>query len=240
MIRSARGWISGILRIFASYLGYLYISFVGLTSRVRWLGEEHLGAARRGAPSPEGSLSPLPEGAARRVKGPVIFAFWHQRQVFFTWTHRGARVKILVSRSADGEIIARAMRLARIGVCRGSSSRGALEGTREMIEAAAEGLDVGFTPDGPKGPAREIKTGILYLAQKTGLPVVPITNALSRRLEFSRSWDRFQFPLPFARAVVLYGPPIFVGPQDDLEAKARELKTALDRITEEAEREVAS
>lgn len=210
-----------ILRFLAPYLIYLYVTFVGLTSRIRWLGLEHL-------------------AAARRVKGPIIYAFWHQRQVFFTWTHRGANAHILVSRSADGELIAETMRLSRIGVCRGSSSRGAAAGAREMIEAAAAGFDLGFTPDGPKGPARKAKPGILYLAQKTGLPIVPITNAVSRKLEFARSWDRFQVPLPFGRAVVGYGPPIRVGPDEDLEGKARELEAAIDRITLEADAEAAS
>jgi len=210
-----------ILRRLAPYFAYLYVSFVGLTSRLRWLGAEHV-------------------AAARRVKGPMIYAFWHQRQVFFTWTHRGAHAKVLVSRSADGEIIAQVMRLSRIGACRGSSSRGAAVAAREMLEALNDGFDVAVTCDGPKGPAREVKAGILYLAQKTGLPIIPIASAVSRKLEFPRAWDRFQVPLPFSRAVVIYGPLVFVGPQDDLTAKAQELKAALDRIYEQADLEVAS
>ena len=212
-----------ILRRLAPYLAYLYVSVVGLTSRIRWLGLEHLAAAR---------------GADAR--GLVMYAFWHQRQIFFTWTHRGVRLKVLVSRSADGEIIAQAMRLSRIDACRGSSSRGAATAARELLEALEAGSDVAVTCDGPKGPAREVKAGILYLAQKTGLPIVPITNAVSRRLEFPRAWDRFQVPLPFSRGVVIHGAPIFVGPQDDLVAKAKELKEALDRITAEADAQVSA
>lgn len=209
-----------ILRRLAPYFAYLYVSFVGLTSRVRWLGLEHL-------------------AAARKAKGPVIYAFWHQRQVFFTWVHRGAHAKILVSRSRDGEIIAQTMRLSRMQACRGSSSRGAATAARELLDALGEGFDTAVTCDGPKGPARQVKPGILYLAQKTGLPIVPIANALSRKLEFSRAWDRFQVPLPFSRAVVRHGAPFFVGPADDLAAKAKELKAALDEVYELADREVA-
>jgi lysophospholipid acyltransferase (LPLAT)-like uncharacterized protein len=208
------------LRFFAPYFAYLYVSVVGLTSRVRWLGAEHL-------------------AAARRVKGPVVYAFWHQRQIFFTWTHRGAHLKVLVSRSADGEIIAQAMRLSRIDACRGSSSRGAATAARELLEALTEGFDVAVTCDGPKGPAREVKAGILYLAQKTGLPIIPIASATSRRLELARAWDRFHIPLPFSRAVVVHGAAVFVGPQDDLASKAKELKAALDLVHEQADREVA-
>ena len=210
-----------ILRRLAPYLAYLFVSFVGLTSRVRWLGLERL-------------------AEARRVKGPVIYAFWHQRQVFFTWVHRGAHVKVLVSRSADGEIIAQAMRLSRIHSCRGSSSRGAATAARELLDALSEGFDVAVTCDGPKGPAREVKAGILYLAQKTGLPIVPIANAVSRKLEFARAWDRFQVPLPFSKAAVVHGRLVFVGPADDLAAKARELKASLDEAHEVADREAAA
>jgi hypothetical protein len=210
-----------ILRRLAPYLAYLYVSFVGLTSRLRWLGLERL-------------------AEARRVKGPVIYAFWHQRQVFFTWVHRGTHVKVLVSRSADGELIAETMRLSRIGACRGSSSRGAVAAARELLDALGEGFDVAVTCDGPKGPAREVKAGILYLAQKTGVPIVPIANGVSRKLEFSRSWDRFQVPLPFSRAAVVHGALVFVGPADDLAAKARELKAALDEAHVIADREAAA
>ncbi|MBI5241584.1 MAG: lysophospholipid acyltransferase family protein [Elusimicrobia bacterium] len=213
-----------ILRRLAPYLAYLYVSFVGLTSRLRWLGLERLAEARR---------------VKGRADGPVVYAFWHQRQVFFTWTHRGAHCKILVSRSADGEIIAQAMRLSRIHSCRGSSSRGAVAAARELLEALEQGWDVAVTCDGPKGPARQVKDGILYLAQKTGRPIVPIANALSRRIEIARAWDRFQVPLPFSRAAVVHGRLVHVGPQDDLAAKARELKAALDEAHELAERETA-
>lgn len=208
-----------MLRALVPYLAYLYVSFVGLTTRLKVIGEEHRDRLRE---------------RDRRF----IYALWHQRQVFFTWTHRGDPASVLVSRSRDGELIARTMSLSRIGSCRGSSSRGAVAATREMMEALELGLDLGITPDGPKGPARQVKPGVVYLAQKLGIPILPITNALSRKLTLARSWDAFQVPLPFGRAVVLYGPPITVRPHDDLAAKAEEVRGALERITEEADREV--
>jgi lysophospholipid acyltransferase (LPLAT)-like uncharacterized protein len=68
---------------------------------------------------------------------------------------------------------------------------------------------------------------------------VPIANATSRRLEFKKAWDRFHVPLPFGRAAVVYGDPVRVGPDDDLDAKALELEAAMNRATDEAERLVA-
>ena len=206
-----------LLRSAAPYLAYGFLSVTGWTSRIRWIGRAHTEKLKAA-------------GSA------WIYAFWHQRQAFLTYTHRGSPVHVLVSRSRDGEIIARVMELSRIPAVRGSSSRGAAEATRELIMLGKAGKALGFTPDGPRGPARQVKPGALFVARETGLPLVPLTNAFSRRIEFQRAWDRFQVPLPFSRACVIEGAPIYVRPDDDLEAKSRELKEALDRITDEADR----
>lgn len=208
-----------MLRALAPYLVYVYVSFVGLTTRLKV----------RNAAVPRGL-----HDQGRRF----IYAFWHQRQVYFTWTHRGVGASVLVSRSQDGDVIAETMRLSRIGAVRGSSSRGGVAAALELIDALKSGRDIAITPDGPKGPAREVKEGVLFMARSMRAPIVPITNALSRKIELAKAWDRFQVPLPFGRAVVAYGEPIEVGPDDDLSAKAAELKAALDRLTAEADAEV--
>lgn len=207
------------MRALIPYLAYSYVTAVGLTTRLRVLGQE-----RRDRLRAEGQR--------------FIYAFWHQRQVLFTWTHRDDPADVLVSRSKDGELIARTMELSRIGACRGSSSRGGAAAARELMESVSAGRDIGITPDGPKGPARQVKEGAVFLAQKLGIPILPLTNAMTHRLELARAWDRFHVPLPCGRAVLVYGEPIPVGPGDDLAAKAAEVKASLDAITEQAEREV--
>ncbi len=70
---------------------------------------------------------------------------------------------------------------------------------------------VGFTPDGPRGPLREIQPGVLYLAQKTGRPIVPVAYGAKRRWIFKGGrWDEFIVPKPFNRIVMIYGDPIHV------------------------------
>jgi lysophospholipid acyltransferase (LPLAT)-like uncharacterized protein len=209
-----------VLRRVVPYLAYAYVSFIGLTTRLTTV---------------RGEIQSGMKAKNRRF----IYAFWHQRQVYFTWAHRGVGAAVLVSRSKDGEMIAETMRLSDIGAVRGSSSRGGAAAVRQLMEVLQSGLDIGITPDGPKGPAREVKDGVIFLAQKLGAPIVPVTNALSNKIEFKKAWDRFQVPLPFGRSVVAYGQPIEVGPDDDLAAKAAELKASLDRITEEADRLVS-
>lgn len=203
------------------YLGYLFSSFVKLTTRRRVV---------------RGEIRDRLRAADQRF----IYAFWHQRQVFFTVSHRGDKMSVLISRSVDGEMIAETIRLCcGVTAVRGSSSRGASDAVRGMITALRSGLDLGITPDGPKGPAREIKEGVMYLARKLKIPILPVTSAQSNRLVFKKSWDQFILPLPFGRAAVVYGAPIFVGPLDDLVLKAGELKRSLDAITLEAEGLVA-
>ncbi|MBI4349784.1 MAG: lysophospholipid acyltransferase family protein [Elusimicrobia bacterium] len=205
-----------MLRAAAPYLAYGIISLTGITSRLRVVGEEHRERLRRAG------------------KG-WIYAFWHQRQVLLTYTHRGDGAHILVSRSKDGELIAKVMELSGINAVRGSSSRGAAAATRELLDLAVHGGVIGFTPDGPKGPARQVKPGVLYLAKESGLPILPLASASSRRIELASAWDRFHIPLPFARTALVYAPPITVAATDDLDAKAAELKASLDRITDEAD-----
>lgn len=202
------------------YLGYLFSTLIKLTTSVTIV---------------RGEL----RDALRRADTRFIYAFWHQRQVFFTVSHRGDKMTCLISNSRDGEMISETIRLCcGVKSIRGSSSRGASAAVRSLMTALESGLDLGITPDGPKGPPREVKNGILFLAQKLGVPILPITNAQSNRLVL-RSWDRFHLPLPFGRAVVVYGEPISVGRGDDLRVKAAALKRALDAITLEADELVA-
>ena len=104
------------------------MSLVGATSRVRWSGLEHLRGCRGGG---------------------FIYAFWHQRQVLFTYTHRSRDISVLVSRSRDGEVIAETMRLSGIPAVRGSSSRGAASAARELLDVLAQRRMAAITPDGP-------------------------------------------------------------------------------------------
>ncbi|MEW5906903.1 MAG: lysophospholipid acyltransferase family protein [Elusimicrobiota bacterium] len=164
-----------------------------------------------------------------------VLVHWHHQLAYCICAHRGRRVAALVSRSSDGEFINGALRLLGYETVRGSSSKGAARALILLLRKAEEGFSLAMTPDGPKGPARKAQPGALYLAQKTGLPILPISCSTAWRIVFN-SWDRFNFPLPFSRAAIVYGEPLRVGPADDLEAAARELESRLDGACAEAER----
>ncbi len=165
-----------------------------------------------------------------------IYAFWHAQMLPLAFTHRDRGVAVLVSRHRDGEWIARVLESLGYVTARGSSTRGGGEGAREMLLWAERGHLLAITPDGPRGPRGQVKPGLLYLARRTGWPVLPLA-AWSEPSWVARSWDRFRVPLPWARTVVVYGDPIRV--PGDLSAEAEEqwrarLEAALDQVTRRA------
>ena len=164
-----------------------------------------------------------------------ILAFWHRHLLFMPYSYRGRRISVLVSQSKDGELIASTV--ARLGIdsTRGSSSRGGVSGMKTMLKKAAEGWDIAFTPDGPRGPAREVQPGVILAAAATGLPIQPVAIAASRA-KLLRSWDRFLVPLPFSTVHIVYGESLIVERRGDTSEAAMELKRRLDAVEAEAER----
>jgi len=164
-----------------------------------------------------------------------ILAFWHRHLLLMPYAYRGRRISVLVSQSRDGELIARTV--ARLGIdsSRGSSSRGGVAGMRTILRKGAEGYDLAFTPDGPRGPAGEVQPGVVLAAAATGFPIQPVAIAATwaKRL---RSWDRFLVPLPFSTVHFAYGEPLMVERRGDMEAAAAELKRRLEATEGAAEK----
>jgi lysophospholipid acyltransferase (LPLAT)-like uncharacterized protein len=100
----------------------------------------------------------------------------------------------------------------------------------DLLKKAEEGSDIGITPDGPKGPRGVCKKGVVILAQKTGLPVYPLTYSTKGRWQL-RSWDGMIIPKPFSRGVAIRGEPIFVGRDDDLDGACSKIQDSLNEIT---------
>lgn len=162
-----------------------------------------------------------------------IFAFWHSRLLPLVITHRQRGIVVLVSRHRDGEWITRILLRLGFGAARGSSTRHGEEGARDLLRAARDGRLLAITPDGPRGPAEVVKPGLVWLASRTGLPVVPVATATDRAW-VARSWDRFRVPLPFARVVVAYGEPITVLPgldESSAEHERARIESAIAALT---------
>ena len=178
---------------------------------------------------------------AAKVSDPAIITFWHGRllmmpQVYFML--RGRRAKppfMLISQHGDGRIIALATRLLGIHSVAGSSSRGGLRALLELIKLVKAGHDIGFTPDGPRGPRHELKEGVVTAAVKTGSPILLCAYSTNRRWQL-RSWDGMIIPKPFSRGVFLVGEPIYVAEGDELETARIRIQSALNELTDKADR----
>jgi hypothetical protein len=212
-----------------------------LTPRLAAGAVRALGATLRLREEGIDALAPL--WAARQ---PLIYAVWHGRILMIPWLSarlrgtRGARtVRVLASRSRDGELVARWVGRFGLGVVRGSSSRGGAAALRALAAALRAGEDVAVVPDGPRGPRERVQPGIVTLAALTGVPVVPLGFAArpARRLA---SWDRFVVPAPFARAAVVAGKAIGVPRDADRETARADLERALREATETADRLVGA
>jgi hypothetical protein len=165
-----------------------------------------------------------PPGLAGAAPGPWCLALRHGEQFGLLAWPRRRPVVALVSRSRDGELLARALPRLGLAVVRGSSSRGGAEGLRAVVRRLRSGgVDAAFAVDGPRGPAGAVRPGALAAARAAGGHVVPLACAARPALVFARSWDRFELPLPFARVVVAVGEPIAPSRPDALGALAAEL-----------------
>src|ERR1041385_6021733 len=111
----------------------------------------------------------------------IIIAFWHGRQLMMPLAYRGRDVHILISQHRDGELIQRVVSRFGFHSVRGSTTRGGTAALRRLIAVGRSGGDIAVTPDGPKGPRQIAQPGVVHLAKATGLPIVPLTFACSKK-----------------------------------------------------------
>jgi len=172
-------------------------------------------------------------------KQPVIFAIWHNRLLMlprvFDPSFPTRQSYGLISASRDGDLIARFIEWSGYGTIRGSSSRKGVIALRQLVETLAAGSNVLVTPDGPRGPVYQVSQGIIFLAQKTGAPIVPIHMEYSSAWRL-KSWDRFAVPRPFAKLRAILGAPLQVGPlaaPEEFEREQVRLREAMMSLVEE-------
>ena len=176
------------------------------------------------------------DAVSRRVAEgkPFIACFWHGRLLMIphAWTY-SAPMHILISHHRDGRLIADVLSRFGIGAIAGSSSKGGEAAVLRMIRTLRRGEFIGLTPDGPRGPRMRAGLGVIRTAQQTGVPIVPVSFAASRRRVLG-SWDRFVVALPFGRGVIGIGDFIDIPRDADaetLEKLRRRLESDLNSLT---------
>ena len=172
-------------------------------------------------------VDPENEQAVLDDRGAVVYASWHQR--FFpgiTFFSSRKPITIIISRSRDGEMAARAVDILGWQSVRGSSSKGGKEALEEIKALTQKGYKVGHIVDGPQGPFGTVKPGLIRIAQYADLPVVPTITSGQHRWVFN-SWDRFMVPKPFSRVIIRFGSPIDV-PEDMDDSAFRALQILME------------
>jgi len=200
------------------HFGNNYIRLLKHTVRLEVIGEEHLKTALADT-------------------GKAIFAFWHGNLIIPMIRHIDQDIYVLVSTHNGGEIIARMLTNLGYRLVRGSSTMGGSNALKEMAQVLQEPNIMGITPDGPKGPVRELKIGPVILSQKTGVPIIPMSASTNSPV-FYKSWDKLLLVKPFVKCVLLYGKPISVEnglTGDGLEEKRREVEQAISDLDTQAE-----
>jgi hypothetical protein len=174
----------------------------------------------------------------RTLERRCIASLWHNRLLLiciclkkFVPHRPGAG---LISASRDGDLVAELTKRLGFHVVRGSSSRFGASAMLEMAGVLESGLEAFITPDGPRGPIYELGPGIIFLAQKTGVPVQPMNIEFSSSWRL-KSWDRFFLPRPFCTVRVIFGPEFFVAQttsEEEFERERLRLQDAMMALVE--------
>jgi len=161
----------------------------------------------------------------------VIVTFWHGRLLMMPFVYPGQPATILISQHREGEYITRIAERLGFQVVRGSATRGATRAFKQLIRSLRNGRNVVITPDGPRGPAQRVKSGVIDLSRLTGMPILPVAFGAWPRTVL-KSWDQFVVPHPFGRGVYVWGEPIYVPADADKAAVEKIQSLVAERLDE--------
>jgi lysophospholipid acyltransferase (LPLAT)-like uncharacterized protein len=142
-----------------------------------------------------------------------IYVFWHENILLPLYLRGHCNLAMLLSQHGDADILARVARNFGFDCVRGSTYKGAAKAIWELTERSAQ-QHLTITPDGPRGPRRQMAQGPIYLASRLQLPLVVMGFGYDRPWR-ANSWDRFALPRPFTRARAIVGPPMMLPPDLD-------------------------
>ncbi|MCJ7663948.1 MAG: lysophospholipid acyltransferase family protein [Desulfobacterales bacterium] len=199
------------------FLAAALLRLLGLTMRIKLIDPHH--------------TSPYVKPAK-----PAILAFWHNQQVLAAYFFRNLGLRVLVSRSKDGDYIAGILEHLGYGTVRSSTSSGKVNALRGLARELKSGHTVVITPDGPRGPVYRAQPGAVFLGALSGHAVVPFGCAVDRVWQL-HSWDRFEIPKPFSRAVIVFGQAVSIPRdlrQDTMQPLIQDLERQLNDLRDKA------
>ncbi len=210
-----RWWRNVRPKIFSRFAFWL-VRFLGATYRVKLVNYE----------------------AIEALEGGRIMCTWHGRSIIASTYFRNKGFWVIISKSKDGDIQTHVFSKLGFKIIRGSTGRGGERALIESIRELRKGAIMAITPDGPRGPNKVVQGGIMAMAKKAGVWLVP-AGVSARPRCLAKSWDRYMIPLPFAKCVMNFGTPVKV-PADATDEQVEEIRQAFEaqitRLEDEAEK----
>lgn len=171
------------------------------------------------------------------INKAYIYAFWHNKLITPSIYFRNLEKKVaLSSPTKDGELISVPLEKLNYKLVRGSSDKKSVSSTISLLKYLKKGYTMGTPLDGPKGPKGKAKKGLLYLAQKSKVSIVPFGVAYQRKWIFKKTWDKFEMPKPFSKLCIFIGKEIEIGEEEDIDKFAEVIEKKIDEANEMAEK----
>ena len=166
-----------------------------------------------------------------------IYCIWHENLLLPAVHFGGPDLAVLISQHADGKLLGALIAALRMTAVEGSTTRGGADAVRQMVRPDITWRNLAITPDGPRGPRRVVQHGIIYVASRTGMKIVPVGVGYHRPWRMN-SWDRFAVPKPSSRARMILSEPITVPnglKSSGLEPFRLQVQNEMDRLNPLAE-----
>lgn len=166
-----------------------------------------------------------------------LFAVWHDLMLVPIFAGPQTYMAALVSKHQDGSYLAQSLERLGMLTVRGSSTRGGAAAIRRMMDVTKH-KHITITPDGPQGPRRKMKAGMVFLASQTGRAIIPTGHAARRCWRIQGRWTDLMVPKPFSKFYLLTGTPIHVPPdisREEVRYYVERVQKAMDELQIEAD-----
>ena len=197
------GWIGGLLFL-------MHLRIHRLFAKVTFVGKEYINTHPAHILSFWHENIPLYFIANNRFRPSAIwltYPFWHMKPIHVMKKWVGIEELAYGASGIDGK-----------------------KAMDKVILRLKEGWYTGINPDGPKGPLKKIKKGVLLMSALSGVPVIPVKFKVSYEFRIP-SWDRKRYPCFGAKLTVEYGKPVFVTIQS-MERDALRISEAMNDISQ--------
>jgi lysophospholipid acyltransferase (LPLAT)-like uncharacterized protein len=139
----------------------------------------------------------------------AVFAFWHGTMIVPWYLLKNFSPSTIISKSKDGKILTNILKKWGYSVLRGSSSNNGKEILDNLVVEAINKKNIAITPDGPRGPEKVMKAGAVIIAKKSNIPLILVGVGYGKK-KILKSWDKFEVPYFFSKAIIVYSDPIFI------------------------------